>query len=77
VAGSGELTRRRTVLEVDGIIGWVVRESFFQRRLGLATLVATTAAGSERVEVLDVPRTTAVAVADAATPGLIGEFVVA
>ncbi|UUZ60222.1 PH domain-containing protein [Nocardioides sp. B-3] len=33
VVGSGDLTRVRTVLEHDGIIGWVVRQSLFQRRL--------------------------------------------
>lgn len=74
VAGSGALTRVRTALERGGIIGWVVTQSFFQRRRGLATLVATTAAGSEHVTVLDVPVGTAVAVADAATPGMLTAF---
>ncbi len=55
VSGAGALQRTRTVLERDGIIGWVVRQSWFQRRSGLATLVATTAAGPERVVVVDVP----------------------
>ena len=68
VSRSGTLTYTRTVLERDGIIGWVIRQSFFQRRLGLATLVATTAAGSEQVVVTDVPHATAVEVAATATP---------
>jgi putative membrane protein len=76
VAGKAELTRVRTVLETDGIIGWVVRESWWQRRVGLATLVATTAAGAERVAVTDVPRGTALALAATATPGLLEEFLV-
>lgn len=71
VAGDGVTTRRRTVLEVDGVIGWVVVQSFFQRRLGLATLVATTAAGAESVRIVDLPVERAVEVADAATPGVL------
>lgn len=74
VAGSGTTQRERTALERAGIIGWVVRQSFFQRRRGLATLVATTAAGPEHVEVADLPLETAVALADAATPGLLDQF---
>nr|MDQ3358863.1 PH domain-containing protein [Actinomycetota bacterium] len=74
VSGSGALLRQRSVLERAGIIGWVVRQSFFQRQRGLATLVATTAAGPESVEVVDVPLEIAVAVADAATPDLLSQF---
>ncbi len=75
VAGSGVLARIRTVLETDGIIGWVVNESWWQRRAGLADLVATTAAGNERVLVKDVRLDVAVALADRATPGLLTDFV--
>lgn len=75
VVGSGTSTRRRTVLERDGIIGWVVEQSFFQRRAGLATLVATTAAGQERVVLADVPHPRALELAAAATPGLLDPFV--
>ena len=75
VAGSGALARVRTVLETDGIIGWVVSQSWWQRRIGLADLTATTAAGTERVVVRDVRLEVAVALADAATPGLLGDFV--
>lgn len=74
VAGSGDLTRVRTVLETDGIIGWVVKQTPFQRRVGLATLTATTAAGNERVVVHDVPHGQALALADAATPGMLAPF---
>jgi putative membrane protein len=75
VAGSGALARVRTVLETDGIIGWVVTQSWWQRRSGLADLTATTAAGAERVLVRDVDLGVAVALADRATPGLLGDFV--
>jgi putative membrane protein len=73
VSGARSLQRSRTVLERDGIIGWVVRQSWFQRRVGLATLVATTAAGPESVVVVDLPLAQAVALADAATPGMLSE----
>lgn len=75
VSGSGALARRRTVLERDGVIGWVVDQSWFQRRVGLATLTATTAAGDERVSIMDVPLESAVALAADVTPGAVGDFV--
>lgn len=74
VAGSGGFSRVRTVLEVDGIIGWVIEQSLFQRRVGLVDLVATTAAGDESVLVRDVPEADALALAAAATPRLVGTF---
>ena len=55
VARSGSLVRRRRILEVDHVIGWNLRATWFQRRAGLTTLVATTAGGNQAVEVLDVP----------------------
>lgn len=74
VSGNGSLLRQRQALERDGIIGWVIKQSFFQRRRGLATLVATTAAGSESVEVVDLPLGMATVLADAATPDLLTQF---
>jgi putative membrane protein len=55
VARSGSLNRRRVVLATEGIIGWDIRRSFFQRRAGLATLIATTAAGRHRYDIPDIP----------------------
>ncbi|MFW6774240.1 PH domain-containing protein [Nocardioides sp. CPCC 205120] len=75
VAGSGAFARTRTVLEAEGVIGWVVEQSFFQRRTGLADLVATTAAGGESVRVRDVDLGTGLRLADATTPGLLDPFV--
>ena len=75
VAGGGTFARIRTVLETDGIIGWVVSQSWWQRRIGLVDLTATTAAGTERVLVRDVRLDVAVALADRATPGLLTDFV--
>lgn len=61
-------------LERDGIIGWVFEQSLFQRRVGLVNLVATTAAGEERVEVKDVPYDRALLLAQSTTPGMLEEF---
>jgi putative membrane protein len=74
VARSGSLVRRRRILEVDHVIGWNLRATWFQRRSGLTTLVATTAGGNQAVEVLDVPEDEALRVAHAALPDLIGQF---
>jgi putative membrane protein len=76
VTRAGSLERRRDVLECDGIIGWNVRQTFFQRRAGLATLTATTAAGRQRYAVTDVPLSLALPLADGALPGLLGEFLI-
>ena len=54
-----------------------MQQNYFQRRAGLASLVATTAAGAEKVLVRDVPLGRAVALADATTPGLLTPFLVA
>jgi putative membrane protein len=76
VTRAGSLGRRRDVLECDGIIGWNVRQTFFQRRGGLATLAATTAAGRQRYPVMDVPLPLALSLATRATPGLLEDFLV-
>jgi putative membrane protein len=74
VTRGGSLVRRRCVLAREGIIGWNLEQSFFQRRAGLATLVATTAAGRQRYAVQDVPIEEAVSFADQAVPGLLTPF---
>ena len=74
VARSGSLTRRRELLATDAVIGWNLQSTWFQRRAGLVTLVATTAGGRQSVRLLDVPEPDAVAVADAAVPGLVSQF---
>jgi putative membrane protein len=76
VTRAGSLYRRRDVLECDGIIGWNLRQTFFQRRAGLVTLTATTAAGRQRYAVTDLPLTMAMPLADRALPGLWDEFLV-
>jgi putative membrane protein len=74
VTQQGSLGRRRDVLDCDGIIGWNLRQSFFQRRAGLATLTATTAAGRQRYAVTDVPLSEAVSFGNRALPRLLSDF---
>jgi putative membrane protein len=74
VTRTGSLVRRRAVLATDGIIGWRIHQSWFQRRQGLVTLTAATAAGRQHYEARDVPQAQALAVAAAATPDLVRPF---
>jgi putative membrane protein len=74
VVRSGSFQGRRDALQRTGIIGWNIRQSFFQRRAGLVTLCATTAAGKQVYHVLDLPEDAAIALADAAVPGLLSQF---
>lgn len=74
VAQSGSLDRHRRALATEDVIGWNFRATWFQRRAGLTSLVATTAGGDQSVTVLDVPEDVAVALADEAVPGLVEQF---
>ncbi len=68
VARAGSLDRRRDCIAAAGIIGWTVRQTFLQRRAGVATLIAATAAGVKRYQVIDVPAEEAWTIAAAASP---------
>ncbi|MGY2876841.1 putative membrane protein [Marmoricola sp. URHA0025 HA25] len=70
----GSLRGRRDALQRSGIIGWNIQQSWFQKRAGLVSLTATTAAGQQSYEILDVPESVAIALADEAVPGLVGQF---
>ncbi|MDT4928588.1 MAG: putative rane protein [Pseudonocardiales bacterium] len=70
----GSLVRRRTVLASEAVIGWNLRSTYFQRRLGLITLTATTAAGRQGYEIADLDPTEALALADAVVPDLLTQF---
>ncbi|MCX6401692.1 MAG: PH domain-containing protein [Propionibacteriales bacterium] len=74
VMRSGSVVRSRAALGDSHVIGWNMRATWFQRRAGLVTVAATTAGGGGRIEVYDVPELAALALADAATPGLISQF---
>jgi putative membrane protein len=71
---SGSLVRRRSIFTVHGVIGWSLRQTWFQRRRGLVTLTATTAAGKQRYSVPDVPMAEALTFIAAATPDLAAPF---
>ena len=50
---SGWLVREQAVLERRAVVGWQVRQSFFQRRQGLASVTACVGAGSGGYTALD------------------------
>jgi putative membrane protein len=74
VARSGSLNRRREALATGAVIGWNLRSTWFQRRVGLTDLVATTAGGRQHVRVLDLPEDDAAALAHAAHGALLEPF---
>ena len=72
VSRHGSLVRRRVVLAADGVVGVKIRRSLFQRRAGLASVVATTAAGRQAYVVRDLPDERANELAAELLPGLLG-----
>jgi putative membrane protein len=70
----GSIVRRHNVLSASSIIGWNVRATIWQRRLGLVTLTATTAAGRQRYPVADIATRDAISFAAHGVPGLLEEF---
>jgi putative membrane protein len=67
-ARTGSWEQRRYCIATAGIIAWTVRQSWFQRRAGVATLIAATAAGVKAYRVIDVPEGWAWSVAAQASP---------
>jgi putative membrane protein len=76
VSRLGSLDRRTVAIQRDGIIGWKIRKSVFQRRVGLLTLTATIAAGRGAYHVLDVTESDGLRLADETVPGLLAPFLV-
>jgi putative membrane protein len=74
VTRHGAMARRTVALQRPGIIGWTVTSSPFQRRAGLLTLSATTAASKGAYQVYDVGIHQGLALADEAVPGLLTPF---
>jgi putative membrane protein len=74
VARSGTVRRATVALQRAGIIGWTFRQSVFQRRAGLVTVIATTAAGAGAYAVLDAASDDGLDLAAAAVPGLLDPF---
>jgi putative membrane protein len=67
-------SRRTAALQRTGVIGWTITSSPFQRRAGLATIAATTAAGKGAYPVHDVGVEEGLRFADEAVPGLLTPF---
>ena len=76
VTRQGAWVRRTVVLRRGGVIGWRLTQTLTQRRAGLVTLHAVTAAGRGRYEVLDVGVDRALDLVGDVTPGLLDPFLV-
>ncbi|HEX5407788.1 MAG TPA: PH domain-containing protein [Pseudonocardiaceae bacterium] len=76
VSRSGSFDRKTVALQRDGVIGWKLRRSFFQRRAGLVTLTATIAAGRGAYHVLDITESDGIRLAEETVPGLLAPFLV-
>lgn len=77
IARSGSPTRTISALQRSGIIGWTISQTFFQRRRGLCTLTATTAAGDGAYSIIDLSLDAAAQLACQAVPGLLDHIVTA
>jgi putative membrane protein len=66
---SGWLTRETAVLQRRAVVGWQVQQSFFQRRAGLATVVACVGAGSGGYAAVDMAAGEVAAFTAAASDG--------
>ncbi|QBI54198.1 PH domain-containing protein [Streptomonospora litoralis] len=77
VMRKGAFSRSTVALRRDGIIGWRISRSPFQRRAGLATVAATTAAGRGRYSADDVELGAGLRLADEAVADLLGQFLAA
>ncbi|MFE2675750.1 PH domain-containing protein [Streptomyces hygroscopicus] len=75
VASSGAFARRTVALQREGIIGWKFSRTPFQRRAGLLTVGATTAAGEGVYHVHDLTEGQGIAFAETAVPGLLAPFI--
>lgn len=74
VVRSGSFVRRRDLLLRSGVIGFNLHQSFFQRRVGVATLSATTAAGKQSYTAYDIPLDDGVALMHAVDARLVDQF---
>lgn len=70
----GWLVREQAVLQRRAVLGWRVRQSFFQRRAGVATVTACVGAGREGYTALDMAADDVVAFTAAASGPWAGTF---
>jgi putative membrane protein len=71
---SGSLRRHQAVLDHEAVVGWRMRQTLFQRRLGLATLTVAVGAGHGGYPAIDIAETDAVAFARDITPDWVAPF---
>ncbi|GLW67254.1 hypothetical protein Arub01_54970 [Actinomadura rubrobrunea] len=71
---SGSLRRRQVVVEHGAVVGWRIRQTLFQRRLGLSTLVAAVGAGDGACPAVDMGQSDAVTFAARITPDWVAPF---
>ncbi|MBA8823113.1 putative membrane protein [Saccharopolyspora lacisalsi] len=74
IARCGTGVRNTVALRRDGVIGWRVKQSLFQRRAGLVTLSATTSAGHGVYAIRDVATGEGLTFAEEAVPELLRPF---
>ncbi|MFD9939934.1 PH domain-containing protein [Nonomuraea sp. NPDC059023] len=71
---SGSLRRSQAVFERRAVVGWRIRQTWFQRRAGVMTLVAGVGAGEGGYSAVDVSETQAVAFPTEVTPDWLAPF---
>lgn len=74
VTRSGAWSRSTAALQSRAVVGVTFRQSLLQRRLGLATVQVTTAAGYGAYAAIDVEAAEVAGFADRAVPGLLTAF---
>ncbi|MEU7146883.1 PH domain-containing protein [Streptomyces sp. NPDC045456] len=74
IARSGTFSRDTVVLRRDAVAAWTFSSTPFSRRAGLVTLTAAVAAGEDGYHLRDIPADDAPALAAAAAPGILEEF---
>ncbi|NUW30868.1 PH domain-containing protein [Nonomuraea sp. SMC257] len=71
---SGSLRRSQAVVERRAVVGWRVRQTWFQRRAGVFTLIAGVGAGKGGYEAVDVSRAQVVGLPVEVTPDWVTPF---
>lgn len=74
---SGSLRRAQAVIEREAVVGWTVRQTWFQRRAGVLTVIAGVGAGSGGYAAVDAGERQGVAFAARVSPAWLGPFLTA
>jgi putative membrane protein len=73
---SGSLRRSQAVIERRAVVGWTLRQTWFQRRAGVLTVIAGVGAGSGGYAAIDVSEDGGPAFAAEVTPDWLAPFLV-